>query len=113
MRIDLYTKCVLTVIAACLVWMCVSGVTPAAYAQAARPQPTPVVIVDFKGQPLQTLPVSVLNRAIPVVVANPQAIPVSMESTVGVTIRSVERGGAWDPFDVRIMREAPTLQPIP
>jgi hypothetical protein len=36
-----------------------------------------------------------------------------MESTVGVTIRSVERGGAWDPFDVRIMREAPTLQPIP
>lgn len=35
MRIDWYTKCVLTVIAACLVWLSIGGaaVTPVAYAQ--------------------------------------------------------------------------------
>ena len=36
MKPDLYTKSVLTVIAACLVWLCVNGVTPTALAQAPR-----------------------------------------------------------------------------
>ena len=57
MKTDLYTKAVLTVIAACLVWMCVNGATPVtlaqgqpqAQAQAARAQPTPVILVNEEG----------------------------------------------------------------
>ena len=33
MKIDAYTKAVLTVIAACLVWMCVNSATPTTHAQ--------------------------------------------------------------------------------
>ena len=37
MKIDAYTKAVLTVIAACLVWMCVNSATPTTHAQAKPP----------------------------------------------------------------------------
>src|SRR4029450_6640919 len=56
MKIDAYTKAVLTVIAACLVWMCVNGATPTTHAQAKPPEPMPVVLVDASGAPGGTLP---------------------------------------------------------
>lgn len=37
MKTDLYTKSVLTVMALCLVWMCVNGDTPVVRAQAQAP----------------------------------------------------------------------------
>jgi hypothetical protein len=78
MTVDLYTKSVLTVIAACLVYMCLGGpeVLPSGSAQvpsAARTatDPTEVVIVGYRpsGQrgltqlnATQGLPVQVVNR---------------------------------------------------
>ena len=109
MKVDFYTKAVLTVIAACLVWMCVNGATPVAQAQAGKPEPAPVMLVDAKGTPLFTsegfrvnlgarpLPVIVSNASLPVNVNNP-SLPVA------VTNPSLL---------VQVMREPPTQRPIP
>ena len=114
MKSDLYTKAVLTVIAACLTWMCISGVTPVARAQTPKPpQPTPVILVDAKGVPLEALRVSLGQQFIPVVVSNAQPVPVAVNSTVAVAVRSLERGGRWDAIPVQVLREAPTLMPTP
>jgi|SoiMethySBSTD1v2_1073268.scaffolds.fasta_scaffold686804_2 hypothetical protein len=107
MRVDAYTKAVLTVIAACLVWICLNGVTPVMQAQAARPDPTHVILVDAKGNPIYTsegLRVNLNVRTLPVEVTNPD-LPVS--------VRSLQRTGAWDAIPVQVLREPPTLRPIP
>ena len=95
MKIDAYTKAVLTVIAACLVWMCVNGATPTTHAQVKSPDPTPVVLVDASGAPVRTLPVTIANREL------------------AVAVRSIQRGGPWDPIQVQVLREPPTLKPTP
>jgi hypothetical protein len=116
MKIDAYTKAVLTVIAACLVWMCVTRVTPVARAQAGLPQPTAVVLVDAKGTPLNTqdgLRVSLDTKALPVVIAN-VPVPVEVSNTsLNVSVRALQRTGAWDPIQVQVLREPPTLRPVP
>jgi hypothetical protein len=106
MTIDLYTKAVLTVIAGCLLWMCVSVSTPVAQAQAQPTvtQPAPVVLVDVDGTPLRALPVFVSNESLPVAVNN---------QGLAVTLRGIQRGTAWDPIQVQIMREPPTMKPTP
>lgn len=100
MKVDLYTKAILTVIAVCLVWICVNGATPVVGAQTARPEPTPVVLVDAKGAPLYTadgLRVNVGPRALPVTVNN-----ASLPVTIG------------NPFlRVQVLREPPTQRPVP
>ena len=109
MKIDLYTKAVLTVIAACLVWICVSGITPVAQAQAAQavaPPPTRVMLVDEENRPIHAQGLRVHFGGVP--------LPVDVGSSpVPVALRSIQRGGAWDSFDVRVLREAPTLRPTP
>ena len=115
MKADAYTRAVLTVIAACLIWICVHSVTPVAGAQAARAVPTPVILVDGKGEPIyasegfrvtvaKALPVIVNNTSLPVEVTNP---------ALNVAVRSIQRGPAWEPIRVQVMREPPTLRPIP
>jgi hypothetical protein len=134
MSTDLYTKSVLTVIALCLVWMCLNGVTPVTQAQAqAQPQaksappapPTPVVLVNEKGIPIYTsqglrvslvneqgtpvytpqgLRVNVAGEPVPVVVNNP-VLPVS--------VRAIQQGNTWDPILVQLLRDPPTLKPTP
>ncbi len=65
MRADRYTKVILTIIAACLVWMCVRdlAITPAAYAQTDRVgEVVKVQIVSIDESPplpWETLPVEV------------------------------------------------------
>ena len=116
MRIDLYTKTVLTVIAACLVWMCVNGATPIVGAQTARPEPAPVVLVDAKGTPIYTadgLRVNIGTKAMPVFVQN-DAMPVTVTNrALAVAVASIQRSTVWDPIQVHVMREPPTLMPIP
>ena len=116
MKVDAYTKGLLTVIAACLVWMCLNGVTPAANAQAKLPQPTPVVLVDANGMPIftaQGLRVNFGNAVIPVSVAN-NPVPVEVTNrALPVALRTIQRTAAWDPIEVRVMREPPTQRPIP
>ncbi len=100
MKTDLYTKAVLTVIAMCLVWLCVSGATPVVGAQAARPEPTPVVLVDANGTPLYTaegLRVTLGPRVLPVTINN-ASLPVTV-------------GNPW--IQVQVMREPPTQRPTP
>ena len=116
MRTDWYTKAILTVIAICLVWMSVSGVTPTVQAQAAPASPTPVMLVDARGVPLmtpeglrvnvggQTLPVMIRNESVPVLVGN---------DLVPVVLRSVERRGAWQAIQVDVLKQPPTPMPTP
>jgi hypothetical protein len=104
MNTDAYTKGILTIIAACLVWLCLNTETPVAGAQAARPQPTPVTLVGADGQPLRAVPVIVNNEAVPVAVTN---------RALTVAVRSIQRGAEWDPIPVQVMREPPTLRPTP
>ncbi len=104
MNVDSYTKGVLTVIAACLVWICLSGGAPVARAQAPGPQPTPVVLVDVEGRPLRSVPVFVSNESLPVAVTNP---------SLAVAVRSIARGARWDPIQVQVMRDPPTARPVP
>ena len=106
MNADFYTKTVLTVIAACLLWMCVNSGTPVASAQVQQPLPARVMLVDERGAPLATalgLPVTVTNAA----------LPVTINQTVPVTITAIERRGAWQPVVVEVLRQPPTLMPVP
>ena len=104
MQVDWYTKGVLTVIAACLAWLCLNSAMPVAGAQVARPAPTPVTLVDADGVSLKAVPVFVSNDSLPVAVTN-RALPVA--------VRWIQRGIEWDPIQVQVIREPPTLKPIP
>lgn len=118
MNVDAYTKGVLTIIAGCLVWLCLNSVSPIAGAQAQvkRPEPTPVMLVDPKGTPIygsEGFRVSLGPRALPVVVNN-SSVPVEIANpSLAVNVRSIQRGAAWDPIQVQVMREPPTLRPVP
>jgi len=115
MRTDLYTKAILTVIAICLVWMCVS-VTPTVQAQAAPASPTPVMLVDARGVPLMTpegLRVNVGGQTLPVMIRN-ESVPVLVNNDlVPVVLRSVERRGVWQAVQVDVLKQPPTPMPTP
>ena len=107
MKTDMYTKGILTVIALCLVWICISGAAPPVRAQANPPSPQPVVLVDARGVPLITadgLRVNVGGQDMPVSIRN---------EVVPVMLRAVERKGAWDPVRVHVLKPPPTLMPTP
>ena len=113
---DLYTKTILTVIAACLVWLCVTGAMPTALAQTAPPPPTRVLLVDERNVPLPTaqgLRVNVGTQALPVSVTNPSFAVTVMNPSTPVTLTAIQRQGIWEPIDVRVLREPPSLMPIP
>jgi hypothetical protein len=116
MKTDLYTRIVLTVIAVCLVWLCVNSLTPSAAAQADTQKvvvvgwnsnPLPVIIADAKGAPLMGpngLHVSIGEQVVPITIAN-QAQPLP------VTIRAIERAGPWQPISVDVLKTPPTVYP--
>jgi len=106
MKTDTYTKAVLTVIALCLVWLCVNDATPAAQAQADLAQPARVILVDEKGVPIYTAQGVRVNLG-----AAP--LPVAVNNAVSVAVRSIQRGTRWDPIEVQVLREPPTLRPVP
>ena len=123
MKTDIYTKVVLTVIALCLVWMCVNTAIPVARAQAA--QPTPVILVTEKGVPIyerQGLRVNLVNE-MGTPIYTPQGLRVNLgaqplpvivnNAPLAVSVRSIQQGTAWDPILVQVMREPPTQKPIP
>ena len=115
------------VIGLCLVWICINGATPVAKAQAGPPAPTPVILVDQNGTPLyqrQGLRVHLVNDAGTSIYTaqglrvnfGQQPVPVAFTTTsavVPVSVRSVQRGNTWDPFLVSVLRDPPTLAPIP
>jgi hypothetical protein len=90
MSVDIYTKIVLTVIALCLVWLCLTNVRSVAPLQALGPELVDVRIRAIDRQPAsrwdpltvqadEPLPAEVQNReSIPVVVTN-EMVPVDIK----------------------------------
>jgi hypothetical protein len=105
MRTDAYTKAVLTVIAACLVWLCLNTLTPTAAAQVDPNRPLNVVIVDDRGQPLNTAQGLRVSLGTPVVISQTAPVPVALTA--------IERRGTWQPIQVDVLRPPPTLMPTP
>ncbi len=119
MRVDAYTKAVLTVIAACLVWLCVTGavLTPVS-AQATR-QPQEVIIAGSR-EPLETTlvgtraPIPVMTPARTSLTVRPgsewyqEPILVDAPRPLPTRLTGVERAasGRWDAIDVN-MKEQP------
>ena len=102
MKIDMYTKAVLTVIALCLVWLSLNR-TPVVSAQAG---PMPVMIVDQRGQP-------VIGPFGLRVNAGDQPWPVVINQSVPVSLIAIERRGSWQPLPVDVLKTPPTLRPGP
>jgi hypothetical protein len=100
MKTDLYTKTILTLIALCLVWMCLNGVTPSVRAQGTPPPPTPVVLVDSRGVPLITTEGLRVNLG-------------GLTTPVPMVLTAIERHGVWQPIQVDVLRPPPTLMPTP
>lgn len=137
MNVDRYTKCVLTVIAACLLWMCVMGSGAPLAAQGgarlftnANVQPVVLVgtgtldqagtvTVHFVQKPGSRLPAT--DPAVPVVlpysaakplpVSFPTPIPAQLSYSPGaplpVEIASVKKTGDWEPLRASV-EDAPT-----
>jgi len=45
----------------------------------------------------------------------PQPLPVTTANNAPfpVSVRSIQQGSAWDPLNVRVLREPATLAPVP
>lgn len=132
MTIDRYTKTVLTVIAACLVWQCVMTLGRAVHAQETQPPApamakgtaTPVVIVGWgemnaagelvrlstrkSGDSYVTDPILPVRPAsdgtpLPVSVTTPVRIASNAQTPVSVNITAIRNSGAaWDPIAARV-----------
>jgi hypothetical protein len=124
MAVDRYTKFVLTVIAGCLLWICVAGVPSPLHAQQntafqiGNSPAVPVVIVgtgtlrhdgvvlvNYHGNVTDpTLPVT-----LPYTTTNP--LPAHLTHTVDtplpVEVSSVRQGASWSPLRVSV-EDAPT-----
>jgi hypothetical protein len=124
MTIDRYTKAVLTVIAACLLWMCAMGTGVSVFAQRSEPttretgtwseRAQPVIVVgtgsmDEQGRitinmtrrdhiPAHTDPT--LPVALPYTPANPlpSQLYFTPRAPLPVEIVSVKKTGDWDPL---------------
>ncbi len=98
MRIDAYTKAVLTVIALCLVWICISGrfSTPVS---AIAPQE--VVLVGVRGE-RTVVPVRPTDEWYDT------ALPIDAARPLPTRLMAIERGAGarWDPMEVNV-REQP------
>src|SRR4051812_7558887 len=116
MNVDRYTKAVLTVIAACLLWMCVMGAGPGLQAQRQRdrdrdPEPVPVDLKDIKtiAQPVILVGTGTMDRQGNIQISfNPQdrerrtdptlsvRLPYSPSNPMAVEISAVKKAGEWD-----------------
>lgn len=135
MRIDLYTKSVLTVIAACLLWLCTGAFGVQAQQKGpalASGTPQPVVVVGWgtmdddgritiarreAGGIDPDLPVRVVGMpSAPLDVRLPSRpldvrLPYSDGSPMPVGITRIDRAGAWEP--VRTVVEGEPVRPRP
>jgi hypothetical protein len=117
MRLDNYTRAVLTVIAICLVYLCVREAAPRAMAQDA---PTRVVITGIAlsdGGPTAVLPVGVVGEmrlsgttfsALPV-----QPVRVRVADPVEIRTARPIKIEADEPLPVRAIREPGSQRPGP
>jgi hypothetical protein len=133
MRTDIYTRIVLTVIAACLVWLCALGSGLPVHAQpkpapAAAERPQPVVIVgwgsvDAQGRVTLTMDArrgnSVTDPQLPVRIVSypmPNApLDVRLEYTpefpMPVGVSRIKRAGDWEPIRAAVEPEGVRARP--
>ena len=111
MRIDAYTKAVLTVIAGCLVWMCVSGLFVAPVAAQRDPQEVVVVGARAPVPIVAQTPVPVITPPRTSLVVRPgaewyqDALPVDAPRPLPTRLTGIEHpagAGRWDPVDVNV-----------
>lgn len=96
MNVDRYTKAVLTVIAGCLLWMCVMGAGPALQAERRAPEPTQVKLTDMK------------TIAQPVILVGTGAM--DLQGRISVTFNDDEKGRRTDPTLAVRVEDAPLRQ---
>ena len=131
MKIDSYTKTVLTVIAACLLWLCVksTGEPVIAQSQAALWSPLPaqpVVVVgwgrlnpavaggieiDWSDPQRRVSETSVPVRPSTDPRFEPLRVRVESPAPLSVSVDGVRRGANWDPFRTQIEKEPPQRVP--
>ena len=132
MAVDRYTKTVLTVIAACLVWLCAAGLPGTAHAQQSVTLPNnsvgggavPVVIVGT-GTITRSGALSVTFRGdhsdptVPVTLPYtpehplPTQLPYTDVQPLPTEISSVRRGPHWEPLRVAVDDAALRSKPGP
>ena len=140
MKIDWYTKTMLTVIAACLVWMCVRSAGETVLAQA-QPRSQAQTQAQALWSPLPAQPVVVVGwgRLNPSVAGgieidwsdparhvsepsvpvrsssdprfDPLRVHIESQAPVSVSVDAVRRGAAWDPFRTQIEKDPPQRVP--
>jgi hypothetical protein len=131
MKVDSYTKAVLTVIAACLVWMCVKSAGEPLGAQT-----RPAVLSQLPAQPVVVVGWGRLNPAVvggveidwadaqrrisePSVAIRPSVDPrfeplrvrVENQAPVSVSVDGVRRGATWDPLRTAVEKDLPQRVP--
>jgi hypothetical protein len=137
MKIDWYTKTMLTVIAACLVWMCVRSAGETVLAQAQpRPQAQGALWSPLPAQPVVVVGWGRLNPAVaggieidwsdpqrrvseasvPVRPStdtrfDPLRVRVETQSPLSVSVDAVRHGAAWDPLRTQIEKDPPQRVP--
>ena len=131
MKIDTYTKAVLTVIAACLVWLCVksSGDVVVAQSQAnpVGPLPAqPVVVVgwgrlnpavvggieiDWSDSQRRVSETSLAVRPSADARFDPLRVRVENRTPVSVSVDGVRRGRDWEPLRTQVEPDPPQLVP--
>jgi|SRR5215471_1137834 len=111
MNVDRYTKAVLTVIAGCLLWMCVMGAGPGLQAQRRDADVAAINLKDFKtgAVPVILVGTGTMDRLGNIEVVYTQGggrtdptlgvrLPYSPSSPMAVEISAVKKAGAWDPL---------------
>jgi hypothetical protein len=137
MKIDWYTKTVLTVIAACLVWMCVRSAGEPVLAQGPVRQPAQAALWSpLPAQPVVVVGWGRLNPAvaggIEIDWSDPQrrvsepSVPIRQsadtrfdpirvrfesQAPLSVSVDAVRRGATWDPFRTQVEKDPPQRVP--
>jgi hypothetical protein len=131
MKIDAYTKTVLTVIAACLVWLCLSSAGQTVVAQS-----QPALVSALPAQPVVVVGWGRLNPAVAGGVEiewsdpqrrisetsvavrpstdarfDPLRVKIENPAPVPVSLDAVHKGATWDPIRTQVEKDPPQRVP--
>lgn len=104
MQIDFYTKLILTVIALCLIWICLRDVKLFPRLYASNPELVDVRIKEIRREPGSGWdPVSIETSVnLPTEVKNTTAIPVDVKNAIlPVDVKNIVVKGSLSPLDVK------------
>lgn len=110
MTVDRYTKTLLTIIAACLLFQTALALDKVANARQQAgiinpPVPQPVIIYGWERSavPAVPLPVTIEQREpVSVTLAQPARLAYGADSPLPVSINGVRKGSSWDSIHARI-----------